>query len=115
MTYKGHDALLVVEVAETSVSYDLKTELSLYASHGVREYWVVDARNEPLVFDILRHSPKGYRTTPKKEGWMKSSVFGKSFRLTQIGSDAPRSSPYTKRYLTDLDGHLSGFRMSLRR
>jgi Uma2 family endonuclease len=40
---KGAAALLVVEVAETSLSYDLKTKLSLYASHGVREYWVINA------------------------------------------------------------------------
>jgi Uma2 family endonuclease len=40
---QGPDALLVVEVAETSLSYDLKTKLSLYASHGVREYWVINA------------------------------------------------------------------------
>src|SRR5712671_683309 len=40
---QGVDALLVVEVAETSLSYDLKTKLSLYASHGVREYWVINA------------------------------------------------------------------------
>ena len=40
---QGADALLVVEVAETSLSYDLKTKLSLYASHGVREYWVINA------------------------------------------------------------------------
>src|SRR5215468_10967093 len=40
---KGTDALLVVEVAETSLGYDLKTKLSLYASHGVREYWVINA------------------------------------------------------------------------
>ena len=40
---KSADALLVVEVAETSLGYDLKTKLSLYASHGVREYWVINA------------------------------------------------------------------------
>jgi Uma2 family endonuclease len=40
---KGTDALLVVEVAETSLSYDLKTKWSLYALHGVREYWVINA------------------------------------------------------------------------
>jgi Uma2 family endonuclease len=40
---QGVDALLVVEVAETSLSYDLKTKLPLYASHGVREYWVINA------------------------------------------------------------------------
>jgi Uma2 family endonuclease len=40
---QGADALLLVEVAETSLSYDLKTKLPLYASHGVREYWVINA------------------------------------------------------------------------
>jgi Uma2 family endonuclease len=40
---KGAEALLLVEVAETSFSYDLKTKSSLYASHGVREYWVINA------------------------------------------------------------------------
>jgi Uma2 family endonuclease len=40
---KGPDALLVVEVSDTSLSYDLKTKLPLYASHGVREYWVINA------------------------------------------------------------------------
>jgi Uma2 family endonuclease len=40
---QGADALLVVEVAETSLSYDLKTKSSLYAAHGVREYWVINA------------------------------------------------------------------------
>jgi len=40
---QGRDALLVIEVAETSLDYDLKTKLSLYASHGVREYWVINA------------------------------------------------------------------------
>jgi Uma2 family endonuclease len=37
------DALLVVEIADTSLSYDLKTKVPLYAAHGVREYWVVNA------------------------------------------------------------------------
>jgi Uma2 family endonuclease len=40
---QGPDALLVVEVAETSLRYDLKTKLPLYTSHGVREYWVINA------------------------------------------------------------------------
>jgi Uma2 family endonuclease len=40
---KGPDALLVVEVSDTSLNYDLKTKLPLYASHGVREYWVINA------------------------------------------------------------------------
>jgi len=39
---RGGDALLVVEVAETSLAYDLKTKATLYAAHGVPEYWVIN-------------------------------------------------------------------------
>jgi Uma2 family endonuclease len=38
----GHDALLVVEVAEGSLAYDMRTKARLYATHGVAAYWVVD-------------------------------------------------------------------------
>jgi Uma2 family endonuclease len=54
---------------------------------GIREYWLVDARKEPLSFDILRYTPKGYRTTAKKDDWLKSVVFGKFFRLIHQTSE----------------------------
>jgi Uma2 family endonuclease len=40
---RGGDALLVVEIADTSLAYDLRMKAQLYASHGVREYWVINA------------------------------------------------------------------------
>ena len=40
---RGPDALLVVEVAETTLSYDIKTKPPLYAAHGVPEYWIINA------------------------------------------------------------------------
>jgi Uma2 family endonuclease len=40
---RGENALLVIEVADTSLSYDLNTKATLYAIHGVREYWVINA------------------------------------------------------------------------
>jgi Uma2 family endonuclease len=40
---RGPDALLVIEIAATSLDYELESKAALYASHGVREYWVVDA------------------------------------------------------------------------
>jgi hypothetical protein len=62
--------------------HSIATLRQAYWEAGVREYWLVDARPDPLSFDTLRHTPKGYRTSPKKEGRIKSAVFGKSFRLT---------------------------------
>jgi Uma2 family endonuclease len=38
-----HDLpLLVVEVADTSLSYDRGSKASMYASRGVRDYWVIN-------------------------------------------------------------------------
>ena len=40
---RGPDALLVVEIAHTSLRKDTGFKQRLYASFGVREYWVIDA------------------------------------------------------------------------
>ncbi|MEX0670506.1 MAG: Uma2 family endonuclease [Pirellulales bacterium] len=37
------DVLLVIEVADTSLVYDLGTKVPLYARHGIPEVWVIDA------------------------------------------------------------------------
>jgi Uma2 family endonuclease len=36
-------AMLVVEVADTSLGYDLGRKANLYAAFGIRELWVIDA------------------------------------------------------------------------
>lgn len=36
--------LLVVEVADSSLAYDLGRKIGVYAAYGVREVWVIDAR-----------------------------------------------------------------------
>jgi Uma2 family endonuclease len=40
---RGPDTLLVIEVADTSLPSDIKTKSAIYAAHGVREYWVINA------------------------------------------------------------------------
>ena len=40
---KGADLLLVIEVADSSLEFDRGTKALLYASHGARELWVIDA------------------------------------------------------------------------
>jgi Uma2 family endonuclease len=39
----GASVLLVVEIADSSLSFDLGRKAKLYASFGVRELWVIDA------------------------------------------------------------------------
>jgi Uma2 family endonuclease len=38
----GDDVLLLIEVSDSTLQYDLGAKARLYAKHGVREYWVVD-------------------------------------------------------------------------
>lgn len=39
----GKDLLLLIEIADSSKAYDLGRKPHIYAAHGVREYWVVEA------------------------------------------------------------------------
>lgn len=41
-------AALIVEVADTTLSYDTTTKAEMYATAGVPEYWVVDIENRQL-------------------------------------------------------------------
>ena len=45
---RGPDLLLVVEVAVSSLGYDLRVKSAKYAEAGVRDYWVVDAVRETI-------------------------------------------------------------------
>jgi Uma2 family endonuclease len=55
----------------------------LYWAAGVTEYWLVDARREAVRFEILRRGKRGYTAARAQDGWLRSGVFGRSFRLTQ--------------------------------
>lgn len=60
------EPLLVVEVAESSLMYDMTTKAELYAKGDVPEYWVVDLANRVVhVFRNARHG--AYRTKMTKE------------------------------------------------
>ena len=39
------EGLLIIEVAASSFAYDKDLKARLYARHGVREFWVIDANN----------------------------------------------------------------------
>lgn len=54
---RGDTVLLVVEIADSSHTYDLETKAPIYAAFGVREYWVIDART--LVTTLHRRPSAG--------------------------------------------------------
>ena len=56
------DVLLVVEVSDTTLHYDLRTKVPLYARCGIREAWVVDV-NEHVIHVFRDPGPTGYASS----------------------------------------------------
>jgi len=81
------DALIEI-VSDSSFVRDTQRMKELNAIAQVSEYWLFDARGDTPQFDIFRLADGGYLPTRKQAGWLRSAVFGKSFRLTRsVASD----------------------------
>ena len=93
----AEDALLVIEVADSSLAYDRSTKLRLYAEAGIPEYWVVDCTAETV--EVHRDpGPDGYRDVNLVAGAATLSAAGlprrraehdRHLRLSAIGPAAP--------------------------
>jgi Uma2 family endonuclease len=57
--------------------------LDAYWRAGIAEYWLIDPRGDELSFDIFRRGAMKYVATRKQDGWIRSAVFAKAFRLTR--------------------------------
>jgi Uma2 family endonuclease len=82
----GPDVLVVVEVSASSVSYDLKIKAPLYASYGVREYWVIEA--DSLITHVhTGPTESGYRSvTPYRHDQVitPAAAHGLAVRLADL-------------------------------
>jgi Uma2 family endonuclease len=58
-TPESADVLLLIEVSDSSLSFDQGVKLGLYARYGVAEYWVVDVEGKRVV-TYGDPSAKGY-------------------------------------------------------
>ena len=82
----GTPDMVLEVVSASSVSKDNVSLREAYFEAGIPEYWLVDARGERLEFQILKRGDKDFQETRKVGGWLKSTAFGKSFKLTR-GTD----------------------------
>jgi len=80
---QGTPDMALEVISQSSVAKDTEMLRDLYWRAGISEYWLVDVRGQGLEFTILRRGPRGYGAVRPQAGWLKSTVFGKSFRLTQ--------------------------------
>jgi Uma2 family endonuclease len=51
---RGDTVLLVIEIADTSLAFDLSSKADLYAAYGVREYWVLDVQARRTLVHLLK-------------------------------------------------------------
>jgi Uma2 family endonuclease len=77
----GSPDLIIEVVSPSSVTKDTVLLRERYHLAGVTEYWLIDAREEDLQFEILRHTPAGYQPVPAADGWVRSGVLGARVRL----------------------------------
>ncbi len=77
----GSPDMTLEVISPTSVEKDTVLLRRLYYEAGVKEYWLVDSRENHFAFDILRRGPAKFMTTRKNQGWQKSQVFGREFKL----------------------------------
>lgn len=79
---EGSPELVVEIVSRSSVKKDKKTLRKLYWQAGVGEYWLIDARREPVSFEILRSGSRGYLAAPRRDGCPVSRVLDGPVKLT---------------------------------
>jgi Uma2 family endonuclease len=78
---EGAPDMVLEVVSKYSVRKDTKILRNLYWRAGIAEYWLVDARKSSVQFDILTWTERGYSATRRRQGWLKSKLFGRSFLL----------------------------------
>jgi Uma2 family endonuclease len=79
---EGAPDLVVEVVSDSSAHKDLVRLPPFYATAGVPELWLVDARRKALRFEIQRLGMEGYEKVEEDpEGWTFSPQLGLRFRL----------------------------------
>lgn len=82
---EGAPDLVVEIISDSSVTKDRKRLPELYAQAGIPELWLADARRKDLSFEIWTLGTDGYGKVapdaPGPDGWTRSPVLGRRFRL----------------------------------
>ena len=81
----GSDLLLIVEVSDSSLRYDLDTKSKLYARYGVQEFWVVDV-NEDVMHFFRQRTDVGYAdvSSTDRPGTVPIPSLGVSIDLSEL-------------------------------
>jgi Uma2 family endonuclease len=79
---EGPPELVVEIISDSSVKKDSQRLPAAYYQAGLEEYWLVDARKEPLLFRIHGRGPSSFEpVAADAEGYQRSAVLGCRYRL----------------------------------
>jgi Uma2 family endonuclease len=84
---RGGSALLVVEIADSSLQLDTTLKAAAYAANGVREYWVINART---------------RTTPVHRDPQPGGTYATTFEVAAEAVATPLLVPELATRMADL-------------
>jgi Uma2 family endonuclease len=86
MEIEGSPDWVLEILNDSSEKKDMKKLRAAYWRAGITEYWLVDAREPEIHFQILHWRKKGYVAAPVSVGRQHSRVFHGDFRLTRESS-----------------------------
>lgn len=84
----GSPDMALEVVSRSSVQKDTVRLLDLYHKARLREYWLVNPLTADVEFKIYRYTAKKFVETRPSDGWLRSEVFHKSFRLTEAKNES---------------------------
>jgi hypothetical protein len=70
-------------VSDSSEEKDSEWLMESYFAAGVGEYWLIDARDDTVRFDLSTRGKSKFVRRRSRSGWLRSDVFGKSLRLSR--------------------------------
>jgi Uma2 family endonuclease len=71
-------------VSSSSVEKDTRRLRLVYHRAGIPEYWLIDARGEEVVLQILVRRPRRYVAVRPHDGWYHSPTFNYEFRMDRV-------------------------------
>jgi len=84
---------LVVEISDTTLSYDRHRKASLYAKFGIEDYWVLNLKNRTL---------EVHRSPVKDENAYYGFSYGDKSTFDEAGEISPLAAPDAKIRVADL-------------
>ena len=76
-------ALLIIEVASSSLSYDRSLKASLYASKGIEDYWILNLIDRQLE---VRRNPRPDASQPYGFGYADVTIFAEADSLSPLAA-----------------------------